>query len=69
MEILLGALAIAVAYAFSSLRILKQYERGVTFLLGKGIVNLVVDRCGPACGCNDCSGTRGCTPLLERPVA
>ncbi len=35
MEILLGALAIAVAYAFSSLRILKQYERGVTFLLGK----------------------------------
>ena len=35
MEILLGALAVAVLYTFSSLRILKQYERGVTFLLGK----------------------------------
>jgi regulator of protease activity HflC (stomatin/prohibitin superfamily) len=35
MEILLGALGVAVLYTFSSLRILKQYERGVTFLLGK----------------------------------
>jgi len=35
MEILLGALGVAAAYAFSSLRVLKQYERGVTFLLGK----------------------------------
>ncbi|UCG89033.1 MAG: slipin family protein [Gemmatimonadota bacterium] len=35
MEILLGALAVVVLYTFSSLRILKQYERGVTFLLGK----------------------------------
>ncbi len=35
MEILLGALGATVAYLFSSLRILKQYERGVTFLLGK----------------------------------
>jgi len=35
MEILFGALAVAVLYTFSSLRVLKQYERGVTFLLGK----------------------------------
>jgi len=35
MEILFGALAVVVAYLFGSLRILKQYERGVTFLLGK----------------------------------
>ena len=35
MEILLALLAGTVAYAFGSLRILKQYERGVTFLLGK----------------------------------
>ncbi len=35
MEILLALLAGTVAYAFASLRILKQYERGVTFLLGK----------------------------------
>jgi regulator of protease activity HflC (stomatin/prohibitin superfamily) len=35
MEILLGALGATVLYLFSSLRILKQYERGVTFLLGK----------------------------------
>jgi regulator of protease activity HflC (stomatin/prohibitin superfamily) len=35
MEILLGSLAVVVAYLFGSLRILKQYERGVTFLLGK----------------------------------
>ncbi len=35
MEILFGTLAAVVAYLFGSLRILKQYERGVTFLLGK----------------------------------
>jgi len=35
MEILLAVLAGAVAYTFASLRILKQYERGVSFLLGK----------------------------------
>jgi regulator of protease activity HflC (stomatin/prohibitin superfamily) len=35
MEVLLPALAVVVAYAFSSLRVLRQYERGVTFFLGK----------------------------------
>jgi regulator of protease activity HflC (stomatin/prohibitin superfamily) len=35
MEILLGALALAVGYSFSSLRVLKQYERGVSFFLGR----------------------------------
>ena len=35
MEILLAVLAGAVANTFASLRILKQYERGVSFLLGK----------------------------------
>src|SRR5687768_5589884 len=35
MEVLLGALAIAVAYSFASLRVLKQYERGVSFFLGR----------------------------------
>jgi regulator of protease activity HflC (stomatin/prohibitin superfamily) len=35
MEILVAVLAGAVAYTLASLRILKQYERGVTFLLGK----------------------------------
>ena len=35
MEFLLGALALAVGYSFSSLRVLKQYERGVTFFLGR----------------------------------
>ncbi|HXV87443.1 MAG TPA: slipin family protein [Gemmatimonadales bacterium] len=35
MGFLFGALAAVVAYAFSSLRVLRQYERGVTFLLGK----------------------------------
>ena len=35
MEVLLVALGTAVAYAFGSLRVIKQYERGVTFLLGK----------------------------------
>ena len=35
MEALLGALAVVVAYSFASLRVLKQYERGVSFFLGK----------------------------------
>jgi regulator of protease activity HflC (stomatin/prohibitin superfamily) len=35
MEVLFAVLAGAVAYTFASLRILKQYERGVSFLLGK----------------------------------
>jgi regulator of protease activity HflC (stomatin/prohibitin superfamily) len=35
MEILLAVLGGAVLYTFASLRILKQYERGVSFLLGK----------------------------------
>jgi len=35
MEILFAVLAGAVVYTFASLRILKQYERGVSFLLGK----------------------------------
>ncbi len=35
METLLGALAVVVAYSFASLRVLRQYERGVTFFLGK----------------------------------
>jgi regulator of protease activity HflC (stomatin/prohibitin superfamily) len=35
MDILLGALAVVVAYSFLSLRVLKQYERGVTFFLGR----------------------------------
>jgi len=35
MPILLMALAVAVAYSFASLRVLKQYERGVAFFLGK----------------------------------
>jgi regulator of protease activity HflC (stomatin/prohibitin superfamily) len=35
MDPVLIAAAIAVAYVFGSLRILKQYERGVTFFLGK----------------------------------
>jgi regulator of protease activity HflC (stomatin/prohibitin superfamily) len=34
-EVLLAVLGGAVAYTLASLRILKQYERGVTFLLGK----------------------------------
>ena len=32
---MLTALAVVVAYALSSLRVLRQYERGVTFFLGK----------------------------------
>lgn len=35
MNFLLGALAVAVAYSFLSLRVIKQYERGVTFFLGR----------------------------------
>jgi regulator of protease activity HflC (stomatin/prohibitin superfamily) len=35
MPIVLMALAVVVAYSFASLRVLKQYERGVAFLLGK----------------------------------
>src|SRR5215208_6823551 len=35
MDILVGALAVAVVYSFLSLRVLRQYERGVTFFLGR----------------------------------
>jgi regulator of protease activity HflC (stomatin/prohibitin superfamily) len=35
MEVLLGGLAAAVLYSFLSLRVLRQYERGVTFFLGR----------------------------------
>jgi regulator of protease activity HflC (stomatin/prohibitin superfamily) len=35
MEVLLGVLGGLVAYSLASLRILKQYERGVAFFLGK----------------------------------
>ncbi len=35
MEVLLGGLAFAVVYSFLSLRVLRQYERGVTFFLGR----------------------------------
>jgi regulator of protease activity HflC (stomatin/prohibitin superfamily) len=35
MEILLGGLAVAVVYSFLSLRVLRQYERGVAFFLGR----------------------------------
>ena len=35
MGVLLPALLLAVAYCFGSLRILRQYERGVSFFLGK----------------------------------
>ena len=35
MEIMLGVLAAAVLYSFASLRVIKQYERGVTFFLGR----------------------------------
>ena len=35
MDLLVPALAIAVVYSFLSLRVLRQYERGVTFFLGK----------------------------------
>jgi regulator of protease activity HflC (stomatin/prohibitin superfamily) len=35
MGLLTAALAIAVAYSFASLKVLRQYERGVSFFLGK----------------------------------
>jgi regulator of protease activity HflC (stomatin/prohibitin superfamily) len=35
MDFLIPALAVAVVYSFLSLRVLRQYERGVTFFLGK----------------------------------
>ena len=35
MGILVVALALAVAYSFSSLKVLRQYERGVAFFLGR----------------------------------
>ncbi len=35
MDFLLPALALAVVYSFLSLRVLRQYERGVTFFLGR----------------------------------
>jgi len=35
MEPIVGVLAIAVAYSFLSLRVLKQYDRAVTFFLGR----------------------------------
>jgi regulator of protease activity HflC (stomatin/prohibitin superfamily) len=35
MEVLPGGLAVAVLYSFMSLRVLRQYERGVTFFLGR----------------------------------
>jgi regulator of protease activity HflC (stomatin/prohibitin superfamily) len=35
MEVLLGALGVIVAYSFASLRVVKQYERAVTFFLGR----------------------------------
>ena len=35
MELLLGALGVLAAYSFASLRVIKQYERAVTFFLGR----------------------------------
>ncbi|MEA2713492.1 MAG: hypothetical protein QOK27_1453 [Gemmatimonadales bacterium] len=35
MDLLIPVLAIAVVYSFLSLRVLRQYERGVTFFLGR----------------------------------
>ena len=35
MSLLTGALAVAVAYSFASLKVLRQYERGVSFFLGR----------------------------------
>ncbi|MGH7526806.1 MAG: SPFH domain-containing protein, partial [Gemmatimonadales bacterium] len=35
MDFLVPALAIAVIYSFLSLRVLRQYERGVAFFLGR----------------------------------
>ncbi len=35
MEVLLGVLGVVAAYSFASLRVIKQYERAVTFFLGR----------------------------------
>jgi regulator of protease activity HflC (stomatin/prohibitin superfamily) len=35
MDLMLGALAVVLLYSFASLRVLRQYERGVSFFLGK----------------------------------
>src|SRR3954470_5852153 len=35
MDVLISALAVAVVYSFLSLRVVRQYERGVTFFLGR----------------------------------
>src|SRR5438067_12855136 len=35
MDFLIPALAVAVIYSFLSLRVLRQYERGVAFFLGR----------------------------------
>jgi regulator of protease activity HflC (stomatin/prohibitin superfamily) len=35
MELLLPLLVVAVAYSFLSLRVVRQYERGVSFFLGR----------------------------------
>jgi len=35
MDLVVGALALAVVYSFASLRVLRQYERGVAFFLGR----------------------------------
>jgi regulator of protease activity HflC (stomatin/prohibitin superfamily) len=35
MDVLVSALAVAVVYSFLSLRVLRQYERGVAFFLGR----------------------------------
>ena len=35
MDVLMPALAVAVVYSFMSLRVLRQYERGVAFFLGR----------------------------------
>jgi regulator of protease activity HflC (stomatin/prohibitin superfamily) len=35
MDVIVGALALAVLYSFASLRVLRQYERGVAFFLGR----------------------------------
>jgi len=35
MDVLISALAVAVVYSFLSLRVLRQYERGVAFFLGR----------------------------------
>src|ERR1051325_5848792 len=35
MEFLVGGLAVVVLYLFSSLRVIRQYERAVTFFLGR----------------------------------